>query len=97
MEPGGDGKADRDGTVDIDDVAREVPRDRFSFRVAQELGEFKKPRIGDRCNDDRSVELFISGAGGARSCGDGLSEIGCGRLFERRPVSCSSLDEQRSE
>ena len=51
MKPGGDGKADMDGIVDIDDVARELTRERPSSGLVHELGEFKKPRTGDWYDD----------------------------------------------
>lgn len=59
VKSGGDGKADMEGTVDIDDVACEVPRERFSSRLAYELAEFREPRTGDGYNDDGPVGSFI--------------------------------------
>lgn len=55
MKSGGDGKADMDGIVDIDDVARELTRERLSSGLVYEFGEFKKPRTGDWYDDDGLV------------------------------------------
>ena len=52
---GGEGKADGDGAVDIDDLACEVTQERLSSRLECELGEWKKPKVGDRYDGEGSM------------------------------------------
>lgn len=105
MKPGGGGKADMDGFVDIDDAVCEVTRERLSLWLAHELGEFKKPRTGDWDNRVDLVEFFVwsirdapssSAGAGKVPCDDCLSEVSRDELFETMLACRSSRKEPRS-
>lgn len=68
---GGEGKADGDGAVDIDDLACEVTQERLSSRLECELGEWKKPRAGDRCGGEDPMALSMENDRGWPSVGVG--------------------------
>ena len=56
---GGEGKADGDGVADIDDLARKVTRKRLSSEFEYDLGERKKPRIGDWYDSEGTMAWFM--------------------------------------
>lgn len=89
-KPGGGGKADGDGAVDIDDLTWEITRERrLSSGLECEFAELKKPGAGDRYDDD---ECALSSSAGTReaSYGDGRGGKSCGESWKGAPVPCSS-------
>jgi hypothetical protein len=75
VKSGGEGKAETDGNVDIDDLTCETTRVRILSGLGYEFGQFEKPRTGDWHDDEGSVVLFMESAGGAPSNSAGPREV----------------------
>lgn len=78
MKSGGGGKADMDGTVDVDDPACETTRSRLSSELEYELGESEKLRAGDWFDGEGLVASFREIAGGVPSSSAGSHKVSSG-------------------
>ena len=95
MKPGGGGKADTDGTVDVEDLSRESARAPLSSGFEYKLGESEELGTGDRYDGEGSAASVVEsaedvspGSTGARrvSLGDGRGWTNHGELWETTTV-----------
>ena len=99
VKPGGEGKADTDGVVDVDDLFCETTRTPLSSGLEHELDELQELKAGDRDNSEGPAAPFVESAGGVSpdsagprrvSLGDGRGGTNQGESRVTTPVSSSS-------